>query len=114
MNLTTEQDARFTAIINCFGDAFAQDRTDQRMHEWLAIIRNEMVDEWCVPVWHKELIPQLDWLDRVLDKIEARRKSNRADRRSQLAEYVCFGVGRDGRPVSAQLNLFFTSKENDT
>jgi hypothetical protein len=75
MNLTTEQDARFTAIINCFGDAFAQDRTDQRMHEWLAIIRNEMVDEWCVPVWHKELIPQLDWLDRVLDKIEARRKS---------------------------------------
>jgi hypothetical protein len=75
MNLTTEQNARFTSIINCFGDAFAQDHTDQRMHEWLAIIRNEMVDDWCVPVWHPALRSQLDWLDRVLDKIEARRKS---------------------------------------
>jgi hypothetical protein len=75
MQITTEQNARFDAIINCFGDALAQDRTDQRLHEWLAIIRNEMVDEWCVPVWHPALRSQLDWLDRVLDKIEARRKS---------------------------------------
>jgi hypothetical protein len=74
MQITTEQNARFDAIINCFGDALAQDRTDQRMHEWLAIIRNEMVDDWCVPLGHPWLRPQLDWLDRVLDKIEARRK----------------------------------------
>jgi hypothetical protein len=61
MNLSTEQAARFTSVINCFGDAFAQDRTDHRMHEWLAIIRNEMVDEWCVPLAHPWLIPQLDY-----------------------------------------------------
>jgi len=75
MNLSATQAAHIDSIAADFGDAFAQDRTDHRMHEWLAIIRNEMVDEWCVPVWHKELIPQLDWLDSVLDKIEARRTS---------------------------------------
>jgi hypothetical protein len=74
MNLTVEQTERFDAIINCFGDAFAQDHTDQRMNEWLAIIRNEMVDDWCVPVWHPALRSQLDWLDRVLDRIIDRRK----------------------------------------
>jgi hypothetical protein len=75
MQLTTEQTERFDAIINCFGDTLAQDRTDQRTHEWLAIIRNEMVDDWCVPVWHPALRSQLDWLDRILDRIEARRRS---------------------------------------
>jgi hypothetical protein len=86
MQLTTEQNARFDAIINCFGDAFAQDHTDNRMHEWLAIIRNEMVDDWCVPVWHTALRSQLDWLDLVLDKIEARRKSTSAHIAARLRQ----------------------------
>jgi hypothetical protein len=77
MILTTEQEARLTGFVNFFGDAFAQDRNTDRMHEWLAIIRNTMVDEWCVPLGHPWLIPQLDWIDRVLDRIEARRKSTR-------------------------------------
>jgi hypothetical protein len=73
MNLSAEQ--RINSVINDFGDAFAQDHTDQRMHEWLAIIRNEMVDEWAAPVWHPALRSQLDWLDGILDKIIARRES---------------------------------------
>lgn len=75
MNLSTEQNARLTDIVNFFGDALAQDRTDARTHEWLAIIRNEMVDEWAAPVWHPALRGQLDWLDRILDRIIDRRKS---------------------------------------
>jgi hypothetical protein len=75
MMFSPEQAAQVTSIVNDFGDAFAQDHTDDRMHEWLAIIRNEMVDDWCVPVWHPWLIPQLDWIDSILDRIEARRKS---------------------------------------
>ena len=75
MNLTAEQNARFTDIVNFFGDAFAQDHNDHRMHEWLAIIRNEMVDEWCVPLAHPDLIDQLNFIDRLLDAIIDRRKS---------------------------------------
>ena len=75
MNLSTDQEARFTAIVNCFGDAFAQDRSDDRMHEWLAIIRNEMVDDWVVPLAHPDLIDQLNFIDRLLDAIIDRRNA---------------------------------------
>jgi hypothetical protein len=75
MILTTEQNARFTSIINVFGDTFAQDHNDRRMHEWLAIIRNEMVEDWCVPLAHPDLIDQLNFIDRLLDRIIDRRKS---------------------------------------
>ena len=75
MKLSRDQAAHLTGIIYDFGDAFAQDHTDDRMHELLAIIRNEMVDDWCVLVWHEELVPQLNWIDSILDRIEARRKS---------------------------------------
>jgi hypothetical protein len=93
MNLSPEQSARFTDIINCFGDALAQDRTDDRLHQWLAIIRNEMVDDWCVPVGHPWLVPQLNWIDSILDRIEARRKSTNAHvaanlRRSLAGHYL--------------------------
>ena len=72
---TMEQSGRLDEIVNAFGDALAQDRTDQRMHEVCATIRNEMVDDWCSPVWHPALRMQLDFLDRVLDRIIDRRKS---------------------------------------
>jgi hypothetical protein len=74
MNLTTEQEARVTFNVNAFGDALAQDHNDHRMHEWFVVIRREMVEE-TVPLGHPELRNQLDWIDRILDSIEARRKS---------------------------------------
>jgi hypothetical protein len=74
MNLSTEQVARTNSCVNAFGDFFAQDRNTDRMHSVLAIIRHELVEE-TVPLGHPELRNQLDWIDRILDSIEARRKS---------------------------------------
>jgi hypothetical protein len=74
MRLTAEQEAIVTFNINAFGDWFAQDHSDRHMHEVCAIIRKEMAAE-TVPLGHPELRNQLDWIDRTLDRIEARRKS---------------------------------------
>jgi hypothetical protein len=74
MQLTTEQEARVTFNVNAFGDAFSQDHTDLRCHQVCAVIRREMADE-SVPLGHPQLRAQLDWIDRILDRILARRKS---------------------------------------
>lgn len=58
--------------MNDFGDYFAQDTNTDAMHRCLAVIRHELVEE-CDPIWHPEIIEQLDWIDRTLDRIEARR-----------------------------------------
>ena len=60
MKLTAEQEAKFTSGINFFGDAFAQDHNDRRMHEWFVVIRKEMTDE-APPLGHPELRNFLDW-----------------------------------------------------
>ena len=74
MNLSAEQAAKFTDIINDFGDALAQDGNDRRMHEWFVEIRREMTDE-APPLGHPELRNFLDWVDRILDRINSRRRS---------------------------------------
>jgi hypothetical protein len=74
MNLSNEQVAKITSFVNDFGDFFAQDRNPDAMHRCFAVIRHELVDE-CVPITHPELIPQPNWIDSVLDRIEARRKA---------------------------------------
>ena len=74
MNFSDEQVARVTSIVNDFGDYFAQDHNANAMHECFAVIRHELVEE-TVPFGHPELRDQLDWIDRILDRIEARRKS---------------------------------------
>jgi hypothetical protein len=74
MNFSTEQVAKVASFVNDFGDFFAQDRNDDAMHRCFAVIRHELVEE-TVPLGHPELRNQLDWIDRILDRIEARRKS---------------------------------------
>jgi hypothetical protein len=74
MNLSTEQAAKVDAFIADFGDFFAQDRNTDRMHECFVVIRKEFVEE-SVPLGHPALRENLDWIDRILDRIEARRKS---------------------------------------
>ena len=74
MKLTAEQEAKFTSGINAFGDALAQDGDDRRMHEWFIEIRREMTSE-APPLGHPELRNFLDFCDRVLDRIDARRRS---------------------------------------
>lgn len=74
MILSTEQAAKVTAFVNDFGDFFAQDHNTDAMHRCFVVIHRELVEE-TVPFGHPELREQLDWIDRVLDKIEARRKS---------------------------------------
>jgi hypothetical protein len=69
------QSPRLDAVVNAFGDAFANDATDLRCHQVCAVIRREMVDEWVVPLRHPALRPQLDFLDRVLDRIINRRSA---------------------------------------
>jgi hypothetical protein len=74
MNFSTEQQAKVNAFVADFGDFFAQDRNTDAMHHCFAVIRRELVEE-TVPFGHPELRNQLDWIDRILDRIEARRKS---------------------------------------
>jgi hypothetical protein len=75
MNLSTEQAAKVDALIADFGDFSAQDRNTDRMHECFVVIRKELVEE-SVPLGHPALRENLDWIDRILDRIEApRRKS---------------------------------------
>jgi hypothetical protein len=74
MNLSTQQEARVTSTVNAFGDWFAQDRSDLHCHQVCAIIRKEMAEE-TVPLGHPDLRDELDWIDSILDKIDARRKS---------------------------------------
>ena len=74
MILSTEQAAKVTAFVNDFGDFFAQDPNDAAMHECFVVTRRELVEE-TVPLGHPELRNQLDWIDRSLDRIEARRKA---------------------------------------
>ena len=77
MHLTTQQAARFTDIINNFGDALSQDHNDHRMHEWFVVIRKELTDE-APPQGHPELRNFLDFVDRIGDRIDARRRSTGA------------------------------------
>jgi hypothetical protein len=72
MNFSTEQAARVTSVVNEFGDYLAQDHNTDAMHRCLAVIRHELVEE-CDPLGHPELRDQLDWIDRTLDRVEARR-----------------------------------------
>jgi hypothetical protein len=74
MIFSSEQVARATSIVSDFGDFFAQDRRTNAMHRCLPVMRRELVEE-CDPIWHPEIIKQLDWVDSLLDRIEARRKS---------------------------------------
>ena len=87
MNLSPEQEARFTSGINAFGDALAQDHNDRRMHEWFVVIRKEMTDE-APPLGHPELRNFLDFCDRVLDRIDARRKQTIAHIASRLSHLL--------------------------
>jgi hypothetical protein len=81
MILSTEQTVKVDAFVNDFGDFFAQDRSDLRMHEAFVVIRHELAEE--APRLNQlrnhldwaELRSYLDWVDRILDRIEARRKS---------------------------------------
>jgi hypothetical protein len=81
MNLTQAQATQLDAFVAALGDHFAKDTSDLRMHEAFVVIRRELTD--CAPKL-KELRSHgdwvlfrgfLDWCDRVLDKIEARRRS---------------------------------------
>lgn len=74
MNLSDELATRVTSAVNDFGDCFAQDPNTKAMHQCLAVMRRELVEE-CDPITHPEIIEQLDWIDRTLDRIEARRRS---------------------------------------
>ena len=74
MNLTSEQASKFDAFVNDFGDFYAQDRSDRRMHECFVVIRKELVEE-APRFGHPELRNFLDFVDRILDRIEARRRS---------------------------------------
>ena len=87
MKLTAEQEAKFTSGINAFGDALAQDGDDRRMHEWFVVIRKEMTDE--APPWgHPELRNFLDFCDRVLDRIDARRRQTIAHIAERLSHLL--------------------------
>jgi hypothetical protein len=74
MNLSTEQAAKLDAFVADFGDFFAQDRNDDAMHRCFAVIRHELAEE-SPPLGHPELRNFLDWIDRILDRIEARRRA---------------------------------------
>lgn len=73
MNLTIEQAAKVDAFVADLGDYFAQDRNDDAMHRCFAVIRHELAEETS-PLGHPDLRDELDWIDSILDKIEARRK----------------------------------------
>ena len=81
MQLTTDQEVKLDAFVNALGDHFAKDNSDLKMHQAFIIIRKELTD--CAPKL-KELRTHGDWVlfrdfldfcDRVLDKIESRRRS---------------------------------------
>ena len=74
MNLTIEQTAKLDEFVADFGDFYAQNRSDLKMHEDFIVIRKELTDE-APPLGHPELRNFLDFVDRIGDRIDARRKS---------------------------------------
>jgi hypothetical protein len=74
MNLTAEQATKVSDFVNDFGDFFAQESSDRKMHEAFVVIRKELTDE-APRLGHPELRNFLDFCDRILDRITARRES---------------------------------------
>jgi hypothetical protein len=85
MIFSTQQVARVTSVVNDLGDYFSQDRNTDAMHRCLAVIRQELVEE-TDPITHPEIIEQLNWIDRVLDRIEARRMATVQNVATRLRE----------------------------
>jgi hypothetical protein len=80
--ISTEQLAHMTAVANELGEFFSQEPNREKMLLWLDVMRRELVEE-CDPIGHPELRHELDTIDRVLDRIEARRSEVRCPARRQ-------------------------------
>src|ERR1700722_17247838 len=95
MTISPETIAAMNAFADDVAAHFANEPDERVMHVWLdRIIRNEIIDDCCSPITRmRDLIAECNAIDRMLDRIERKRKEIRSKMtREQLLQEAADAV----------------------